>query len=66
MKNLYSIFYIIDHSDQLLHGTMVTSISEIKSEKVFDNILGKMFFKKPSYISGLGDLIPSIMIIFNQ
>ena len=38
-----------------------TPISGIKSEKVPDNLLGKMFFKYQSYISGLGNLAPSMM-----
>ena len=47
MKIPNFIFCIIDHSicDQLLPGVLYIAISEIKSEEVFDNILGKMFFK---------------------
>ena len=39
----------------------VTLIFEIKSEKVFDNILGIEILKQQSYISGLSDLTPSTM-----
>ena len=54
----YQIFlFIIDHSvyDDLL------PYLEIKSEKLFDSKLGKMFFKQLSFISGLGDLTRSLM-----
>ena len=54
----YLIFlFIIDHSvyDDLL------PYLEIKSEKLFDSKLGKMFFKQLSFISGLGDLTRSLM-----
>ena len=37
------LFYFLYYRPECLWS--VTPISEIKSEKVFDNLLGKMFFK---------------------
>ena len=54
-----SQFYFLYYGPECLW--LVTPISEIKPEKVFDKILRKMFLKYKSYISGPGDLTPSIM-----
>ena len=57
MKILYFTSHIINYSvcDKLLPHL------KKKSQKVFYNLFGKIFFKQQSYIPGLDKLAPSIM-----